>query len=393
MYDYFSLSLTLFLIGTAATGLGEDVRLKLLNGEQKNVDLKSIDVNLSLQVADGQIRLDQLREIRRPEGPKTESNRAIAIDLVGQGRLSADSVTVENDVCLIRGHCLNAEPLRLPLEQVVGFCLKPTMQPKKSQPHSQVLAKEDQLTLQAEDSIESVSGLLESLDENSVTFAWNGKSRTLPRENVIAIKLASLIATNDIDQAYLVHFRDGDTCICSKRIELLDNSLRLEICDECVVSTDWRQVDRIQIRSTKLRYVSDISPASAEHHPILTFQRPFQIDRNVSGGRLRVGNQSFEKGIGVASNSRLVYRLNQEFRHLCGEIGIDQETNGRGNCVFVVRADGREMARIAMQGTDVPRKIQLDVKGVQLMELVVEAGSDLDLADHANWCDLCLLRE
>ena len=37
---------------------------------------------------------------------------------------------------------------------------------------------------------------------------------------------------------------------------------------------------------------------------------------------------------------------------------------------------------------DPPKPIDLDISGIDQVELVIEFGSDfLDLSDHLNWCD------
>ena len=73
-------------------------------------------------------------------------------------------------------------------------------------------------------------------------------------------------------------------------------------------------------------------------------------------------------------------------------IGIDDETNGRGDCIFLVLGDGKELFRARVTGTDEPRRIGVDIRGVRQVTLVVEPGEDLDLADHADWCDARMLK-
>jgi hypothetical protein len=88
----------------------------------------------------------------------------------------------------------------------------------------------------------------------------------------------------------------------------------------------------------------------------------------------------------------LTFDIRGEYDVLAATIGIDAETEGRGDCMFVVRGDGRELYRQRVRGSDEPRDIQLDVKRVRKLTLLVEPGAELDLSDHADWCDARLIR-
>jgi len=78
---------------------------------------------------------------------------------------------------------------------------------------------------------------------------------------------------------------------------------------------------------------------------------------------------------------------------LAATIGIDDETDGRGDCVFKVLVDGDEKFSQRVKATDKPRAIRVPLSGASRVELIVEAGEDLDIADHANWAEARLIRE
>jgi len=126
--------------------------------------------------------------------------------------------------------------------------------------------------------------------------------------------------------------------------------------------------------------------------PILAPNRPWQADRTVAGQTLTLRKQTFDKGLGVASYSKLTYELPGQYETFAATIGIDDETAGAGDAVFVVLGDGRELFRLRATGKDAPHQLRLDVTGVRRLELIVEPGEQLDLADHADWGDACLIR-
>ena len=94
----------------------------------------------------------------------------------------------------------------------------------------------------------------------------------------------------------------------------------------------------------------------------------------------------------MTSGTQLKFLAGAQYDFLNATIGIDDGTNGRGDCIFVVTGDGEELYRQAMRGGDRARDIKLNVGGIDQVALSVEYGNDLDLSDHANWGDIRLVK-
>jgi len=96
---------------------------------------------------------------------------------------------------------------------------------------------------------------------------------------------------------------------------------------------------------------------------------------------------------------RLTYKVNGRFTRFAATIGIDEAivraTRGKGDCVFVVTGDGKELFRQRMKGGESPKTIDVDIADVKEVTLALEMGDDpdLDLADHGNWCDARFIRD
>jgi hypothetical protein len=154
----------------------------------------------------------------------------------------------------------------------------------------------------------------------------------------------------------------------------------------------WDFVVCVSVRSDRLVYLSDLTPVEVEEESIVAFPRAWQRDRSVGGRALKLGERVFSKGIGVQARSRLVFRTNAEFELMTATVGIDAETSGRGDCIFIVLGDGQELFRKRLKGSDPPHDLRVDIEGVREMTLLVEPGEDLDFGDHADWCDACFIR-
>ncbi len=320
----------------------------------------------------------------------TPSSAPIVVRLHGDGVLFATSVAIADEACVVTGHGLGKEPLHLPIDLVQSIQFQPGKLPDDLIASFREERDEDQIVLLVDDDIESVSGLIEKMDADEVTFVWEDKPRTLPRKSLIAIGVAS--AGSNLKPGCSVSFSNG-TALAGNIQTLKDNKLTIDIAEDVSVVANWNDVRNIRVRSDRVQFLADVKPVSFEHRPIVTSKRTWQKNKNVSGNPLKLADRTYSSGIGVASHSRLEYEFKSKFTTFCAVIGIDAETAGRGECIFVVRGDGNELVRKPMRATDDPHRLKLDIKGVQRLELIVESGADLDLADHANWCDACLLRK
>ena len=115
--------------------------------------------------------------------------------------------------------------------------------------------------------------------------------------------------------------------------------------------------------------------------------------RNAIGAPLAVGQTRFANGIGVFAQSLQEFALNGQFRRFTATVGVDAVTEGRGSVVFEVHADGKKLwASPVMSGLDEPRKLDLDVSGVNRLRLLVTDAGDGNKGDAANWCEPTLHR-
>jgi hypothetical protein len=173
---------------------------------------------------------------------------------------------------------------------------------------------------------------------------------------------------------------------------LASNVLKLRLSPAAKIDVPWSAVSAVRIQSDRLVYLSDLQPIEAIQEPIVTFEWPWQRDRSVMGRKLTIGNQTFEKGLGTHAECRLTFYTGANYDLLLATIGIDAETGGKGDCQFVVLGEGKRLFSQRVRGSDPPRDLRLNITGVNNITLLVEAGEDLDLADHGNWCNARLIR-
>lgn len=129
-------------------------------------------------------------------------------------------------------------------------------------------------------------------------------------------------------------------------------------------------------------------------------------DRSVEGRPLTVGGQKFDKGLGTHADSRLAFRLYGGFKRLTARVGLDDETRPpppqsqasqpatAKTVLFEVFSDGRKLWESgSVRHGEPARPLDVDISGVELLELKVRAlDGDINY-DHADWLDALVLVE
>lgn len=158
-------------------------------------------------------------------------------------------------------------------------------------------------------------------------------------------------------------------------------------------STVPQAVRFVQPQGGQVHYLSDLPPEAYRHIPYLTREWPYQLDRTVSGARLRAGGRLFVKGVGMHSASRLTFALNREYSRFEAELAIDDETHGQGSVVVRVFADAEERYRSPIvRSGEPPLAVSVDVSGAQRLSLVVDHADRGDQLDRADWLDARLIK-
>lgn len=234
-------------------------------------------------------------------------------------------------------------------------------------------------------------GSIRSLDAKGGTFVFDGRARSFRAEKVYAVVLAPPPGA-PAKWGGLIELRDG-SALPGRLIAMDDASVRFEAVVGGARTWPIDAVARLRIHSPRVTFVSDLAPIRQEVTGRLHRGWPIGIDQTVSGKALLLGGRRFERGLGMHSRTEMVYRIDRAFDRLIAVIGIDDDYRPRGSVVFQVLGDGEVIFDSgAVTGRDEPRHINVPVSGMKELSLIVDFGADLDLADHAIWGDVRLLR-
>ncbi len=109
-----------------------------------------------------------------------------------------------------------------------------------------------------------------------------------------------------------------------------------------------------------------------------------QPNRLPEGLLFSCGSQLFPRGLYAHAPASHVWDLGGKWTTLEGHAGIPDGRDG-GSCVFVVKADGKELWRSPKTGPGSPRDFKVSVEGVSSLELRVEDAGDGNGSDWGCW--------
>lgn len=117
------------------------------------------------------------------------------------------------------------------------------------------------------------------------------------------------------------------------------------------------------------------------------------VERDMSNGErgandgqaITIGGTTYENGLGCHAPSRIRYYLGGNCSRFTARVGIDDEVGDRGRVVFQALADGETVYESdAVGGSEGPVSVEVDVDGVDVLELIVLPDGSKDY-DHADW--------
>ena len=112
---------------------------------------------------------------------------------------------------------------------------------------------------------------------------------------------------------------------------------------------------------------------------------------STDGHPIKIGGKAFSTGVGTHAHSEYVVNLYGGAVKFTANVGVDDETEGKGTVRFMVYADNALIADTGvMKGGDAPKPISVDLTGRKVLRLVVDdAGDGIDY-DHADWGEATL---
>jgi hypothetical protein len=140
----------------------------------------------------------------------------------------------------------------------------------------------------------------------------------------------------------------------------------------------------------KAVYLSELQPRQYEHTPFLGARWPFAVNRCVTGQDMRLAGGTYDRGLGLHSESRIAFTPPSGSTRFEALVGLDELSGRSGHVRVKVLADDRPLLDppAEISGTDPPKYLRLDLpREARELTLVVEFGRGGDVQDHVDLAD------
>lgn len=376
---------------TASVALG-DVRATAIDGRTLEGPWQGIDDQQRVRLGPGEQAL-KVEDLLRVEWPDELSGRLVQkmpvlVHLIDGSRLYGrilrdDRKTIEIETELIPRLSLSHSEIK-----AVQFTTRHLPEAADAFAHAlnNRRSTEDTLIMLRNEKVVVLHGVTESLSAKEGMFLWRERSIPFQAETTYGVVFAAGVQDPQLPPV-MCELQDGS--IWTGDLKGADEYyVRLHVAEDLPLSFPIGMVRRLELNSERLIYLDAIEPADYTHRRTGTTRWPFRKNRSVANKPLRIGDEQFDRGIGMHSPSTLTYDVPAGVTRFAAVIGIDEAVGGLGNVVFRVVADEKTLFDSGpVTGRDEPRTIVVELGGARQVQLVVDLGLELDLGDQANWAN------
>ncbi|MHB0956150.1 MAG: NPCBM/NEW2 domain-containing protein [Pirellulaceae bacterium] len=377
-----------------------NVSVETLSGPQRTGTVVELTTERVTIESDGDRTTLNLRDLlalivndRPPANPPAA---AAWIELVDGSQLEATRYTVQNRIASLQ---IGDRAVSLDARNIRSVRFHPPS-PALDRQWREIVAGANHgdvaVLRRSKTSLDQLEGVFHDVTDEAVDFEYD--------EQRIAVKQAKLEGivyfhpvARDLPKTVCDVLETGGSLWRAQSLELAGEILRLTTTGGTDCELPVEQLARLDFAAGNVTYLSDLEFELVECTPFIATRLPakrilqlYQPRRDASfeGSGLWLGDsnnlQQYEKGLSIHSRSLLVFRLNEPYRKLTAVAGIDNRLRGHGNVLLVIQGDGRELVRQTISGKDPPVALDVNIEDVRRLEILVDFGETLDVADHLN---------
>ena len=237
-----------------------------------------------------------------------------------------------------------------------------------------------------------VHGLLVAIDDRGITFETETVPMSVPHSQVVAVDLVAETPPWRSRLRAGVTFVDGSR-LTTDELTYADAKLELTLFGDNRRTAGLDRVARIDVAGGRWVRITELKPISIQHTPMLSLGWPYVENANVVGDRMRIAGRAFENGLGVHSESSVMYDLAGEYAWFVTFLGIDDSAGALADVTAEIRVDGQVRHRLEhVTAGRLAGPVRIDVRGADRIELRTLFGENASIQDRFNWADAGLIR-
>ncbi len=248
----------------------------------------------------------------------------------------------------------------------------------------------DMLVIRKGNVLDHLDGTVGAIDDVAIHFVIDGEDVKIPRKKIFGV----VYARRNVDAGRPVCevTTSGGDFVKVQSAQWSGGQLKAGLLGGAQIVVPGDQIVTLDFSLGKVRYLSQLEPRDVKYTPFFDQVWTYCRDRPRDGGMLRLGNKEYARGLWIHSRTLLKYRLNADYRRFQSVMGIDQAVAPLGNVHVVISGDGKILHQSDVRGSDSPQNLDLDIAGVRELEILVDFGADLDIADHLDLADAKVIK-
>lgn len=247
-------------------------------------------------------------------------------------------------------------------------------------------AAADVLVLQKADALDYLEGLFSDVSDERIQFELDGEVIPVNRKKAYGMIYFQKAGRALAKPTGTVVLTNGSR-IPARNFELAGANLVFTTPAGAKLSVPLSGTSAIDFAEGKIAFLSDLVPLSIKVTPFFDLAIEPRFNTNLGGGKLKLGSSEYERGISLHSKTEIVYHLGGKYSRFEAIVGIDEAVGNRGHAELTIRGDERQLFAAPVAGSDEPKKLELNVQGVQRLYILVDFGKDLDVSDHVDLCE------
>lgn len=349
-------------------------------------------------------QVDSLQFPAAEDKSVTTNRSQLLVHAQDGSRIVVDSVHVQDRFCRVTG--VNSNLHRFPLESLRAIQFR-ALQAEQQVRWQELLAMsnaEDILVvLKSSGKLDFLAGVTQSVNHERVQFRYDGKTHDVRLE-----KLAGVIyPANPAVRQTVATLTDRQGSQWQLALwTLKGDQIHAETTSGIELTIQIGNVATLALQQKAFVFLSDLEPHSIKWQPYIPTPdgsenlaqffapctdhgfgaKPISLLANPDG-ELR----TYPKGLAIHSQTLLVYRLAGEYSRFSAEFGVAPEVQGLGHVAVRVTVDDKILWERNVDSA-IAEHLELDLKGCQQLQILVDFGEGQDLGDRFHLADARLFR-
>jgi hypothetical protein len=342
------------------------------------------------------VPFDRLVKVARETPAAIASGESTQAVLLEDGdRLMRASIGATTDASIeIRSELLGK--IEVPLDSVLGLVLSTTGQSGGLESIVDRILVEPRATevvwLSNGDRVE---GSFLEMNERNIKLQVDQKTLDVDRSGAVAVGFDPKLLNYPRPKiAFLEATLADGTRLGLASARLIDGNIQATTRFGRAVRFPLTELARLHARSPSVVYLSERKLADEpRYQSYIGPTRPFRVDRAVDGQPIRLGGETYDRGIGTQSRTLLAYRIEPGDRRFQALVGVDERAGPLGSVVFRVFVDRQERFKSPpLTERDPPKTLDIDLTGGKILILVTEFGDRGNVRDLADWAEARIIR-